>query len=198
MAKDTCEAARRISIFWLKKHEYLNGIRGGTLSWNRNGTPSGSISIAVDLVSPQPYARLVYTSTNRWSGEKNEMDYKVPIATAKCHFGGVRYWFICPLVKNGIPCTRRVGVLYDIDKWYGCRHCANLAYQSQQETHTGRWGYIGKAFNLERKVNEAMAGIRVKYWRGRPTKRFARILKMKQHLCSVDYLEMERALMRML
>jgi hypothetical protein len=44
-----------------------------------------------------------------------------------CHFGGERPWFICQ------HCGRRVGVLYIIGVDLACRHCAGLAYQSQNE-----------------------------------------------------------------
>ncbi len=49
--------------------------------------------------------------------------------------GGVRWWFICPLIKNSTPCRRRVGKLYIPPryKYFGCRHCYELSYRSRQE-----------------------------------------------------------------
>ncbi len=58
------------------------------------------------------------------------------------HFGGVRWWFVCPLVINGRLCRRCVQKLYlpPRGRYYGCRHCYNLTYTSSQESHKhDRW-----------------------------------------------------------
>ena len=44
------------------------------------------------------------------------------------------WWFICPLIKDGIACNRRVLKLYiGGGKYFGCRHCYELTYQSCQK-----------------------------------------------------------------
>ena len=60
--------------------------------------------------------------------------YEISLAQTKCQFGGVRYWFICPVVVNGIPCRKRVGRLYlpPGARYFGCRTCYNLSYRSRQ------------------------------------------------------------------
>ncbi len=60
--------------------------------------------------------------------------YSVGMVTTKCHLGGVRWWFICPLAKNGVACGRRVRKLYLWGRYFGCRHCHGLAYRSSQES----------------------------------------------------------------
>lgn len=57
----------------------------------------GSIGIAVSTTDSEKYARFYYTVTDRSSGEETDYDYKVNLTTTPCNFGGVRYWFICPL-----------------------------------------------------------------------------------------------------
>jgi len=81
------------------------------------------------------YVRLQYTQTNHYTKEKTEVDYRVELATTPCNFGGVRYWFICPLVVNGRACQRRVAKLYlpPGGRYFGCRHCYNLTYESCKE-----------------------------------------------------------------
>lgn len=52
-------------------------------------------------------------------------------------FRGQRIWFLCPFQHEGNPCLKRVGKLYR-PKWgryFGCRHCHNLAYTSSQRAH---------------------------------------------------------------
>ena len=58
----------------------------------------------------------------------------IGIARIRCHFGGTRPYFICPNLKNGAPCGRRAGRLYSVDKYFFCRHCANVTYTSQSES----------------------------------------------------------------
>ena len=59
--------------------------------------------------------------------------YVVRLTTTVPHLGGFRYWFCCPLTRNGHVCGRRVGKLYlpPGGRYFGCRHCYQLTYQSQ-------------------------------------------------------------------
>ena len=63
------------------------------------------------------------------------MDYRVRLVTTTPTYGGLRWWFICPLVINGVECNRRVRKLYLYGRYFGCRHCHNLTYRSSQEAH---------------------------------------------------------------
>lgn len=103
------------------------------LFWEETG------SIGYMLTDAGRAIRFMYTVTNKTSNETKTFDYCVEIATTPCNFGGVRRWFICPAVKDGIPCGRRVGKLYipPNGKYFACRTCYNLTYRSCQE-HDGR------------------------------------------------------------
>lgn len=78
--------------------------------------------------------RLIYTVTNSVP-ETRDVDSVIPLVTTPCNFGGVRYWFICPLTVNGRECNRRVAKLYlpPSGIYFGCRHCYNLTYRSCRE-----------------------------------------------------------------
>ncbi len=174
MRKETCEEHKDLSTTSLKRLGYLQPhYVGGEITWRRCGEVTGRISILVDNTNST--MRCTYTSTTRWNGESEDLDYSVDLTTTPCYFGGVRYWFTCPLVKDGIPCRRRVGSLYLADKYFGCRHCYDLAYESQQETHTGYFGALGKLFKAEGYLMNTE--VKYKYWKGRPTKRYLRYLK---------------------
>jgi len=54
------------------------------------------------------FIKLFYTQTSAVTKEKTDLDYTIELVTTSCNFGGVRYWFICPLVVNSWPCGRRV------------------------------------------------------------------------------------------
>ncbi len=174
MAKTTCEEAKRIPVSFLKKKNYFkNSWIGGEVSWSFRGKPTGNISIDVDTENTR--LRCHYT----YHGDSGEIprDYNITLDSTPCNFGGKRYWFLCPINRHGIPCEKRVGVLYCSDGMFGCRRCQNVSYESQQETHTGKWNALRKFYGLEWKLSELESKIRVKYWRGQPTKRYRKILR---------------------
>jgi len=133
----TVEESKSISTKFLNKHHYFDGgVRWGGMNWSRNGEQTGSIGFTVSTVEGDEYVRFQYTQTDRNTDEKTELDYKVRIVSTLCNYGGRRWWFICPLVVNGYACNRRVGVLYLASgKYFGCRHCYNLTYESSKESH---------------------------------------------------------------
>ena len=173
MSKATCEAAHKISTRFLKENNYLIGAtRYGTVNWSCNNIPTGSCGIVVD--TRKQTIRFIYAHINTHSGAKTDYDYQIRLVPVRCYYGGVRWWFRCPLKTYGVPCRRRVGVLYLVGAHFGCRECHNLAYQSQQETHTGYYGSIGKILFSD--IDQKESQIRVKYWKGHPTKRYQRLL----------------------
>lgn len=48
----------------------------------------------------------------------------IRLTTTDCHFGGKRYWLVCP------NCSRRIGILYKkpTSELLLCRKCHNLTY----------------------------------------------------------------------
>src|SRR5262249_4975743 len=88
---------------------------------------------------------LCYRHRPRFSDEWTDEQYPVDIEWTPCHFGGERAWFRCP--ASG--CGRRVAVLWG-GGIFACRHCHNLAYESQNETAHSR--ALGKAQDIRRKL----------------------------------------------
>ena len=64
------------------------------------------------------------------------MDYKVRLETTRPNFGGLRWWFICPLVRRDGGPPRRVAKLYlpHGAKYFGSREGYGLTYTSCQES----------------------------------------------------------------
>ncbi len=136
--RSTVEECKSISTKFLNKHHYFDGgIRNGGMSWSRGGQPTGSIGFKISTIGGDgDYIRFQYTQTDRNTNEKTELNYKAQLVSTPCHFGSHRWWFICPLVANGRVCNRRVGVLYLANgKYFGCRHCHHLTYESCKESH---------------------------------------------------------------
>ncbi|MHC4556899.1 MAG: hypothetical protein ACYTFW_04460 [Planctomycetota bacterium] len=178
--KDTVENCRSVSISFLRKHDYFCGYRSGRIIWeNCYGEETSSIGISVSTLNGENYVRFQYTITKWSTGEKIECDYKVQLTTTPCNFGGIRYWFICPLSSNGVYCGRRVEKLYCAPNanYYGCRHCYNLSYESRNELRLARPGGIGYPIKAERMYEELYKKTKRWTYKGKPTKK-ARKLKI--------------------
>lgn len=84
-----------------------------------------------------PFVRLSYSWVWQATQKQDSVSYQVRLTTTTPRFGGLRWWFICPLVVNGQSCQRRVGKLHlpPQASYFGCRKCHNLTYTSCQESH---------------------------------------------------------------
>jgi hypothetical protein len=115
----------------LREGVWQSGGWEGHYAW---GEKAASIDYEVNTTDPaRPLVRLAYTVMLR--GEKQEVDEPIRLQTTRPHFGGMRWWFTCPLVIAGRACRRRVRKLYRPPggKYFGCRHCYDLTYRSVQE-----------------------------------------------------------------
>jgi hypothetical protein len=183
MSKAIAEQSNALSIFWLKKKEYFpkgGSIKSGTVTWSYGMSENKSsidIFVVTGMDEKSSYIKLNYTHTDNRTNEKSKMDYKIELATTPCNYGGVRYWFICPLYKNGQYCGRRVGVIYSVDKWFGCRHCGEIAYNSQM-----RGGRFRGSSVCIPDIEKAEQEIKRYYYRGKPTRKYKRVLKMNEKL----------------
>ena len=132
----TVEGCRVISIADLNRGGIFDKGLGysWTCSW-KNSAGEETASINGLVTEGGGSIRLMYIAVDRSSEDKEVLDYNVEIVTTPCNFGGERRWFVCPLVKDGIHCGRRVGKLYlpPGGKYFGCRRCYNLTYRSCQE-----------------------------------------------------------------
>jgi hypothetical protein len=110
----------------------------GTIPWTltRTGEERANISYVANLVDPaDAWVRLIYTSTTRAYGAKLDNDYRVRLETTRPNFGGLRWWFLCPITG------RRVGVLYLPGTGrtvFASRQASGLAYRSQRASPEDR------------------------------------------------------------
>lgn len=109
----------------------------GSLRWTNSRTEkeTASIGFILEPLASGLIMRLHYSNTGR-NGDKESLNYPIQLQTTRPYYGGRRWWFTCPLVVKGQPCGRRVGKLYlpPGEKYFGCRHCYDLTYQSCQES----------------------------------------------------------------
>ena len=109
----------------------------GSWRWTyRNG---GGFSVYYEVDTREPafaFVRLWYSWIWRSTQKQESAEYRVCVTTTRLHHGGLRWWFICPLIVGGRPCGRRVGKLYlpPQGRYFGCRRCNDLTYTSCQES----------------------------------------------------------------
>lgn len=168
MSKRINTTVRRIELEWLKQNNYLNSSL--LMSWQSQGQSGGSITLHVRTDSPHPQLRLCYKSRD-YSGQQMTMDYSFQMEPIPCHFGGNRWFIRCGLTRNGQYCGRRVRILYFIAPYFGCRECAQITYDTCNES--GRYKGLTALFSLDEKLES----MRTKYYAGLPTRRYRRWLR---------------------
>lgn len=127
--KNTTSGMLFLDVRYLQRKGFLNF---GTISsqrWSRRGEPIGSIG----LRAWDGHVVLSYRTQRYDSDEWINKEYPVQLEWTRCNYGGERVWFRCPAAG----CGRRVAILYG-GSFFACRHCHQLAYDSQRETRHGR------------------------------------------------------------
>ena len=134
--KITVEECRTLSIRDLgHRGEFWDGVNiVDELIWTnrRTGERVFSIDYEVDTRNRgDAWIRLQY----RRNGEA--VDYRIRLTTTPMPWGGVHWWFTCPITLDGQTCQRRCWKLYlpPGARYFGCRRCYNLTYASSQEAH---------------------------------------------------------------
>jgi hypothetical protein len=85
-------------------------------------------------------------------------EHAIPLVATKPHYGGIRWWFLCP------KCNQRVSTLHKPRETYGffCRRCHNLTYESSQSSGTKKERlFQTKARSLGSTTREARRVIRL-------------------------------------
>jgi hypothetical protein len=123
---------------WTREGILKAGVcRTGSWHWTYHDGSGFTVCYEVDTEDlTRPSVRLWYSWVWRSTQLQESAEYRVRLTATRPRFGGLRWWFVCPLVVNGVACGRRVGNLYlpPSGRYFGCRHCNNLTYASCQES----------------------------------------------------------------
>lgn len=160
MKKLPTESLFSLSIFYLKQQKLLPGYRIAEITWSSiRGTQEAQLFIDTTVSKPQVN---ITTQTKVWTAD---------LVKTPCNLGGIRYWFLCP---NHIRPQKRVAILYFAGETIGCRECLQLTYAKQQRSYHGSWGEFRAYVMRLKRLEERYLRMRVKNFRGMPTKRFLR------------------------
>lgn len=116
-----------------------------SLVWRRPYLDQEIASIGYELLgrSGQPIAvTLSYT----YRGQPVQDTIK--ISSTACHFGGWRYWFVCP------TCGQRRRVLFAPGTYWRCGPCVGITYESSNESH--RFDHVFRELGADRTIQKIL------------------------------------------
>jgi hypothetical protein len=147
--KDTVDGNRYIDVRrWYREDKLCPGL---WFSWCWCDRETGEKKASINVRTHLDLVVLSYRS--RKPGEEwKDVAESIRLTWTSCNYGGRRPWFVCPGVVNGVPCQRRVAVLYGTGDYFLCRHCYGLAYESQRENRAYR------ALRRANKIRERLGG----------------------------------------
>lgn len=124
---------RSLDVNKINKSGALESGYSGQWQWSQDGEKVASINFS----SKKENIALKYC-WRAYGGSWGSSEQSIPITWTPCHYGGKRPFFKCPGIVNGHYCGRRVIKLYSGGRYFLCRHCYNLTYNSQSETRYDR------------------------------------------------------------
>jgi hypothetical protein len=184
---DNLDSRHSINLTSLRKWGALEpGWRSYTIRWTRDGMERGKVSYETRIAvqDKTDMVRLQYTATDK-SGCSREMDYEVPLTSISCGYGGRKWFFKCP------GCYRRCRILYEHGAHFVCRKCTGLWYDSQTYI-TNRFRTVQNLFDAD-KLEETLTR---RYYRGVPTRKYRRILKLQHGMDTFQRLQAQLAITR--
>lgn len=161
----------QINISKLKEWGYLSPeqIKSGAIVWSRNGNRIGSISITVNTHSEQLYIVLDYKYKDK------PRNYKIKLVSVPSNLGkGVLWYFLCP------ETNKRCRKLYSIGGYFlhreafsGCMYECQTFSKKTRSIEKELRGY----FSLDSCYEELNKKYFKKFYNGKPTKRYLKLLK---------------------
>lgn len=173
--KTELEGLLYLDMSKLKEFGLLKGNVTQSITWTNHFDEAKSrITLNVNVYTN--LARLTYTTTDYFTGEKTDYNYRVVLESTPCNLGGVRWWFLCPLVVDGVYCARRVRRLYKGSDYFGCRNCQRLCYSSQNNYSKLHAFYLAE--DLAEKAEQLYLTIKTPYYNGKPTRKMKRYAEL--------------------
>lgn len=184
----SAKECRKLNINWLIKNGYIRrgAITQGQMSW----TDESTAGFECKCTGAEKWFRIYYTITNR-QGTKTKLDYKIQITTVPSNLGkGEVLYFVCP--ESG----KRARVLYSAYRhpkylhrdWYLERYNVRIYYTTQQcskrDYYNDRYHDLRK--QVEKLENELFVKHRKALYRGKPTKDFRKLYKLREQMNYFD------------
>jgi len=164
---------KQISISDLKRWDYLNDgcIRNGSIQWSIEGIQTATIGVYVNLAT-HSYLEL------RYKVNDTSINYKVELVRKPSNLGkGFVFYFLCPfsrklskkLYLNGKHFVNRTMIegLYECQRW-----------SSRDKLLFANYDYLE---NVSKALELLESKHFMKYYDGRPTKRYLKIIHLIEY-----------------
>jgi hypothetical protein len=146
--KITVEECRSLDVRRLHREGLVVSVYRFSWSWSRAGREVASIAALVEGNDGPERVVLLFRHRRGLGADWEDVQQAVELDWTPCNFGGERPWFVCP----GAECGRRVAVLHAAGKYFLCRHCYDLTYQSQRDDKMYR------ALHRAQKIRKRLGG----------------------------------------
>ena len=183
------DEAKCIAITDLKKLKYFNSnsIATGIINWTNRGVKTGSIGISVTTCKNKNVVEFDYKCNDTF------YKYEAQLIDLPSNLGnGVVWYFICPF--TGKRCRK----LHLIDERFMHRSALPSGMYSKQ-THSKKWREIEKVygayFDSDNLYEKLYSKNFRKYYKGKLTKRYKRLLLQINKAESIPIEEIERILL---
>ena len=178
---------KTISISKLNEWNYLNdtALKSGVVNWsNRYNEVTSSISIKVKINANEQFLNLNYKSNDI------RYDYNVNLVTVPSNLGKGNVWyFICAYTG------KRCRILHLIDGKFLHRSALKSGMYSKQ-TQSKKWRQIEKVygayFDSDKYYEQLYKKHFKKYYKGKPTKRYLKLMHNIAKAENIDYRDIER------
>lgn len=155
--KQTVEQSLTVSVRDFRGRMFPGA--SGSITWTRYGGWESSIGYYVTGANAIPGVGPTITLHYR-RNDTESIEIPIQLQSTPAHFGGVRWWFTCPLIVGDTPCQRRVGKLHlpNGSRYFGCRTCHRLTYRSCQEAHQRERmiAFLDRVGDLEDSLRDAL------------------------------------------
>ncbi|MBN4070743.1 hypothetical protein JYT76_03590 [Olleya sp. AH-315-F22] len=173
---------RKLDLCWMLKNGWIK--KGAKTSGQMEWTDGSSAGIECLYTKDEAYLRVKYTITDRHGKETNH-DYKIELISVPSNLGkGEVLYFECP--ESG----KRARVLYMAYRhhkylhrdWYLERYGVRVYYKTQ---HCSKRDYDNTRYHdivkqIERLEDELFVKNKKTHYRGKPTKGFQRLYKLRE------------------
>ncbi|MEJ7848821.1 MAG: hypothetical protein WKF92_12110 [Pyrinomonadaceae bacterium] len=165
---DCFDEVKTVTIGGLKSLGYMRpgAIFRGTYCWKRGEKPSGWIEVMVNV--PERFVQLDYRANDK------PITYRVSLERLPAHFGGLNWYFICPV--TGKRCRN----LYGIGEYFLSRFAYPSAMYTSQ-TESKRTRELSKAFKCIDLQSDFLEKRHARTtYKGKLTKRYRRIIDREE------------------
>jgi hypothetical protein len=141
---ESCLCLDLLLLVWLRAVQ-AGARRQGTICWPAGARRECAATIGYEVdMTGTPGMQLTYgyqcLKEATPAAQIEQLTYRVLLVTTPQHYGGCKWWFQCPLVRDGMACAMRVRQLYlpPGGKYFGCKRCYRLTYASRQTRQLGQ------------------------------------------------------------